>query len=246
MGEWFTKVFQALHHPAQQAVRAALQQAQLARTKLALEVTSRNRTVVLTSTVEQVREDDFVISQPTVGGTTHPLTFEEVINLGFVLPSGYHRAECKCLGRIKIPAGNSPAAQASNSSVLYAYRLSLPESLLTEDRRNAPRSQLSLSQPVDAQLYAAASLDGPVLGRILDISMTGARLLVSAPNRKMEPGQIVYLKAMLPEPAGQMDDLVKLARVECDARTGKCTIGVQFQQPIEGLETLMRSSTRAA
>src|SRR5439155_12442437 len=93
----------------------------------------------------------------------------------------------------------------------------------------------------EAQLYTPAC-DGPVLGTMLDISMTGARVRTAMSSDKIQVGQEIYLKSLLPEPVGLLDELVQVARMEMDARSGGTTIGLGFTRRIDGLAELIRSA----
>jgi c-di-GMP-binding flagellar brake protein YcgR len=241
MGEWFSKVISALagQTDPRQNTKRALQAAHRARVRVALEVPSAGQTVVVTSTIEQVRDDDFIVSQPTVGGLTHPLAFGEAINISFVNQSLYHTGQTRCLGRIKVPAGQG-------DNVLFAYRLAMPDELRVDDRRKQPRVTITLSAMPQAQLYSLLSGEKPHAGYIHDISMTGARILLPQPPQRLMPGDALFLKAALPEPVGLIDDLVDICRIDIDPRTSQCAVGVKFRKRIEGLDVLIRNEQAAS
>lgn len=218
---------------AKNSVRQALLSAHRDRIKIALKITSGNQVVVMASTIEQVREDDLAVSQPMIGGQTHQLASGEEVTLSFVNNGGFYTGQSRCLGRIKIPAGDS-------DQMIFAYRLALPESLGADERRREPRVRLGFKKPIEAQLYAPASTAGPVLGTLMDVSMTGARIDTPLPIGRITPGQALYLKAMLPDPVGLMDELVDVVRIDVDIRSGQHIIGLRFRKRINGLENLIR------
>jgi PilZ domain len=236
MAAWFAKMIGALGGAAElhHSPRQVLQLAQRDRAKIALEALhpAAPNTTVLTTTIEQVREDDLVISQPVIGGLTHPLAFGEDLRLTFVNQRMHHTGVTKCLGRVKIPAGGS--------QTLFAYRLAMPVSLQSEDRRQHPRLDLPMSLSCEAHLYAPAC-DGPVLGTMVDVSMGGARIRTAMATDRIAAGQEIFLKAMLPEPVGLLDELVQVTRLEIDERTGGATIGLSFKRRIHGLAELMKA-----
>lgn len=248
MGDWLLKVFHALSFDSTPAVRLALEQAREARTKIVLEVTSKRHTMVLSSTIEQLRTDDFVISQPSVGGLTQPLAFGEFVKIGFVQGTTYYTGETRCLGRIKVvldekPTANPPPLTSDYAGpILHGYRMAYPQSIRTDDRRSAPRAAPTLGQPVPAQLYASASLKAPLIGTIVDVSMTGARFLAACQCDQLQPNQQVFLKAMFPPPVGLVDDLVTITRIEADGPDAPPTIGVRFQNRIPALDQLLRAA----
>ena len=235
MAAWLTKVMGALggEGAVRLSPRQILQAAQRDRLKVALEIVAPapGQSTVLATTIEQVRDDDFVINQPSIGGLTHPLAFGEELRLSFHNRSVHHSAMTRCLGRVKIPAGGN--------QMLFAYRLEMPAMMRSEDRRQHPRIDLPLDLGCEAHLYAPAC-DGPVLGTMLDISMGGARIRTSMALDKIQIGQEIYLKSMLPEPVGLLDELVHVMRMEDDPRSEGATIGVAFTRRINGLAELIR------
>jgi len=241
MGTWISKMFHALggENAPHVDVLGTLLQVQRSRAKLTLELSSAGHTMVLLTTIEQVRDDDFIISQPTIGGVTHPLAFGETIKMGFVLASKHHSGDTRCLGRIRIPAGG-------DAQVLYAYRMALPESISAFERREHQRSDFAFDQVIEAQLYAPGTMSGPIIGRVLDLSMTGARIATPLAARLIQPGKSVYLKAMLPEPGGLLDELVNIVRIEPAGDGSAMTyIGVRFAQRIDSIARLLRAAHQA-
>lgn len=241
MAAWLSKVLNVLSPPdaAHEEVRRKLEAAQRARVKLWLEVGSPGRLTLLGTTVEQVRSADIIIAQPSVGGLTHPLTVGERLRLGFVHERKHYSGQTQCLGRITIPAGSVTSA---SDALLYAYRLAFPKQLQVEDRRKEPRANLLLDPAPEAQVYAP-SLAGPVFGRILDISMSGSRIRTPLTIKGVAVGQEVFLKALLPEPVGLIDQPVEVVRLEADYRTGDHLISVRFVDRIPGLADLLRGRT---
>lgn len=235
MAAWLTKMLGSLGAPAEARLspRQVLQIAQRGRLKVALELLNSPtaQASVLTTTIQQVREEDIVIGQPTIGGLTHPLAFGEELRLSFFNQDMHHIAQTRCLGRVKIATGGN--------QTLFAYRLEMPATILSNDRRPHPPVALPLDLSCEAHLYTP-SCDGPVLGMMLDISMGGARIRTCLASDRIQQGLEVYLKAMLPEPVGLLDELVQVVRMEVDENTGEATVGVSFRRRIEGLAELIR------
>ena len=246
MGAWLSKVVHALATLGDpyEAVRPPLQAAQRARGKILVEVASGNAASVMNATIEQVRSDDFIISQPMIGGHTHPLAFGETMRLNFTVENVTYTGQSRCLGRIKIPAGQG-AGGRGGEQVIFAYRLAMPHRLSSDDQRTQPRVQLGLEAAAEAQLYAPGSPGVPLLGRMVDISMTGARIISGMQVLWIFPGQSVYLKVKLPDPVGLIDEMVDVARIESEAH-GERSIGIRFRKRIDGLEDLIRAKRLAA
>jgi hypothetical protein len=72
--------------------------------------------------------------------------------------------------------------------------------------------------------------------------MTGARISTPMPSAGIQPGQEIHLKALLPEPVGLVDEIVHVARVDADSRTGQNTIGIAFGRRIPGMAELIRGT----
>jgi c-di-GMP-binding flagellar brake protein YcgR len=234
MAAWLSKMLGSLGSApdVRTSPRQVLLIAQRGRLKVALEpLNSTTQATVLNTSIEQVREDDLVVSQPTIGGLTHPLAFGEELRLSFYNQNTHHIAQTRCLGRVKIPTGGN--------QTLFAYRLEMPPTIRSEDRRQNPRIDLPLDLTCEAHLYAPGC-DGPLLGTMVDISMGGARIRTLMASDKIQQGLEIYLKALLPEPVGLLDEMVRVVRMEIDENTGEATVGVAFGKRIDGLAELIR------
>lgn len=244
MAQWLHKMLGALAgqgtSPAD--VLRLLQIAQRSRVRVSLEVVNGQRSgnVIMTTFIEQVRDNDIVVSQPSIGGLTHPLAFNETLRISFFAQGLHHSGQTRCLGRVKVPSGGRPGG-GGGQQVLFAYSLAMPTDLNSEDRRREPRILLSFDVNPEAHLYGPGS-EGPVLGSIADVSMTGARINTPMPSAGITPGQEIHLKALLPEPVGLVDEIVHVARVDLDSRTGQNTIGIAFARRIPGLAELIRGT----
>jgi hypothetical protein len=230
MGDWLMRILGrgAKKADARGPVREALLAALRGRSKLYLEFPQG---IIAATLIEQVTQEEIVIAQPSIGGLTYPLAFGETLGMSFVNDRTHYTGSTRCLGRTRVQAG----ARGS----LYAYRLSIPQSLKSEERRVAPRTEIMPEIAPDAQLYAGAA-SAAVLGQLTSISMSGARIHTGQPLSMLSLGQEVYLKCAMPEPVGLLDEVVEVQRLEPDRRTGMNIIGVQFRRRIDRLETLMR------
>jgi hypothetical protein len=235
MGEWLSKMFgrAASKSDTRGPVRQALQTALRARGKIYLE--SPDQGVVAATLIEQINQDEIVIAQPSIGGLTYPLAFGETLHISFVNNKTHLSGRTKCLGRVKVDAG----AGRGRTQTLFAYRLSIPDALQSEERRIAPRTEIMPEIAPEANLYSG-TLPAAFIGKLTSISMTGARLHTSQPLSALSLGQEVYLKCQMPEPVGLLDETVEVQRLEPDRRTGLNIVGVQFRRRIDRLETLMR------
>jgi c-di-GMP-binding flagellar brake protein YcgR len=243
MGAWLSKVMHAILADPYEAVRQTLHAAQDDRVKLTLELLSGGQPSVMSSIIEQVRSDDFVISQPMVGGHTYPLAFDEQVRFNFTVSRVTYTGTSRCMGRVKIASGAGAGGGSRSDALIFAYRLALPKALESDDQRKQPRVQLEVEYQAEAQLYAPDSMSGPLLGRLTDVSMSGARVVTAMPVMFMFPGQSLFLKSMMGEPVGLIDELVEIARIETDPKSGETSIGIRFRRKIDGLAELIRSRT---
>ena len=242
MATWWSKwlhALPALMHP-KHAVRQALHAAQRDRVKVSLEMPNGTEAAHLITVIEQIRNEDVVIAQPSIGGQIFPLAFGEKIRMSFTINDVHYAGETRCLGRIKVRAGGAPRA-AAIESMIFAYRLTLPDSLTKQEHRASPRVKL-FESPIEAQLYSPVEGSGMMIGRLLDLNMTGAKVGTLIRASWLAPGKSAFLKIMLPEPVGLLDELVDVARLE-EAEPGQeQVIGIKFRRRIEGLEEFIRAN----
>lgn len=235
MADWLSKMFGSPAKASSEprgtgSVRDALQNALRNRCKVHLEAPDQG--IVALTQVQQINAEEIVIDQPAVGGNTYPLAFGESLKISFVDQKTNLTGRTKCLGRVKVPAGEG--------RTLFAYRLSMPTSLSVEERRTQPRAELVPEVAPEAQLYAG-TLTAPLTGKLTNISMSGARVtLTNPPPRELVSGGEVYLKFQMIEPVGVVDEVVRIERLSVDRRSGAHTVGVSFQRRLDRLETLMR------
>lgn len=231
MAEWLSRMMSKVGvHNARAAVREALHAALRNRCKVYVE--SPDQGIVALTQVQQIEGDEIVVAVPSIGGMTYPLAFGENLKLSFVDERTNLSGQTRCLGRVKVTAGDG--------KTLFAYRVALPEAMIAEDRRTDARVELAFEIAPEAHLYSGR-MPAPILGRITNISMSGARITTVGPARGVAKGQELYLKFMLPEPVGLVDEVVEVHRIESDARNNRHCVGVSFHRRLERLALLMRS-----
>lgn len=236
MADWLAKMISKVGGPdARSAVREALQAALRNRAKVYIE--SPDQGVVALTQVQQISDEEIVIAVPSIGGMTYPLAFGETLKVSFVEDRTNMTGASRCLGRVKVPAGDG--------KTLFAYRIALPESMQVEERRADSRVELPMDIAPEGHIYSG-KLPLPIVGRITNISMSGARMTLTAPARGITIGQEVYIKFMMPEPMGLVDEVVEVQRIENDPRSGKYEVGVSFHRRLERLALLMRPNVGAS
>ncbi|TVQ51644.1 MAG: PilZ domain-containing protein [Phycisphaerales bacterium] len=190
----------------------------------------------LTATIEMLRQDDLVISQPMIGGRNYPLAKNEGFELVVTSPSGPRSGETKSLGRIKVPT--------AAGRTLYGYRIAIPASLEGADRRESRRHQFNERRAPVIEIYPL-NREKPVRGKVLDISSTGVRILCEKCDLSHLVKQDAVLKIALPEPADDLVQVATLVRCSNVGRRGTQEIAAQFKQPVASLGALVSSMMRS-
>jgi len=211
------------------AIRTLMQSAQRSKTDIRLEYPQG---LVAATAILAVKDDEMIIAQPLIGGLTYPLTFGESLKISLINRDQNLTGQTRCLGRVKV---------SGPSGMVFAYRLTLPERLRQEDRRVQPRSEIEPDNAPEAQLYAGR-LPQPLVGKLANVSMTGARLHTTLPLASLSIGQEVYLKFVLPEPEGVIDEVVEVQRLEADDASGMNVVCVTFRRRLPRIEALLRLS----
>lgn len=237
MPAWLTNVKRALGAGpnAQERARLLLQEASRARTTLDLEPLNQTgfHKLVLAATIEQVRHDDLVISQPLVGALNHPLATGEELLMSFGVDSmGGVSGETEALGRVQVPSGGA--------RLLYGYRLAMPAVLRADERRRHRRVRFGAGPPPAAALYPRPK-DTPLRGIVLDVSIGGLLIRVlHEPECELALQQRVHLSVQLPPPVGVIDESVTVVRLAPSANRTNNYVGVAFDGEVEGLADLVR------
>jgi hypothetical protein len=232
MSGWLSRFFKrsaATQPDGTAAVRNALHKAMRNRSPLTLEAPQG---VVARTSVLRVSHSEIIVTQPSVGGIMYPLAEGEWLRLSFIELSTHLTGRTKCLGSIKAPGMRGA----------IVYRMSIPETLRFDDRRGEPRNEINPSVAPEVRITGARIKD-VMLGTLADISTTGLRIHTSGCTDPIEITQELTVRFLLPEPAGQMDEVVEVQRLEKDAGTGLNAICVSLRRRIPRLETLLRMTT---
>ena len=218
----------------------ALAAAHEARVKLKLEPlkTSIANATVMTAAIEQVGED-LIISQPVIGGVTRPLLTGEQLRLSFSLKElGHVTGESEVVGRFKIPSGGGEP--------LHGYRLTIPQELFPDERRESGRAGGSVNLAREVELYRRPD-EEPIRGVVQNLSQGGMQIRThDAPEPPLRPGERVRLIVHLPAPVGGVNRMVTIARLSSNRNPRHRVIGIAFQHDIPGLRELLKKSSEAA
>lgn len=233
MGAWLARIFRrrtARQTDAKAAVRNALQKAQRGKSRIRLE---SPQGLVAGTTVQKVAQDEMIVAQPRMSGMIYPLGDGDVLKLSFIEHSTHLTGQTKCLGRVKTNSSKGP---------VYVYRLTLPEMLHFEDRRGQPRNDIDPRVAPEVQI-TGGWLKVPLKGALADISSTGMRIHISGSTAGVEIGQELFLQFLMPEPAGLIDEVTEVLRLERDTASRMNAICVSFRRRVPHLEALLRLTT---
>lgn len=189
----------------------------------------------LAAQVEMLRDEDFIINQPSLGGCTYPLAVGEKLRL--TLFSGIMRlnGDTKCLGRIKLPSGSG--------GTFYGYRMALPAALKPANRRDRVRVPTACDLAVEAELRPCSDgrNSGTVRGVLHDLSTTGVKVRSRNADGRVTTGMRMFLHTVLPDPMGELNEMVVVRYIGKGEQRDQVIIGAQFEREIERLETFIRT-----
>ena len=225
---------------AKEETRSLLVDARKARSKLWLEpiLTSVRNSTLMTATIEQVRSDDVVISQPTMGGVTRPLVIGEALRMSFSVGSAGHiNGETEVLGRYDIPSGGS--------TPLHGYLLAIPDGLDVEERRTTRRAKSRVNLAREVELYRD-EVDDPVRGVVQNLSLGGMQIRTHDSQPKLSQGERVRLVVHLPPPVGGINKMVTIARLAPNHNPRQQVLGITFTREVPGLAELLGGRSDAA
>jgi c-di-GMP-binding flagellar brake protein YcgR len=216
------------------AVRRALEQCARQGRQLTIESTrNRSSSESMSASIELVREDDFIIDLPMVGGRVRPLAINEPLRIGFMTESGFTSGLTKPLSRFRFSSGGE-----DSSRVLYGYRMGMPDELHTNNRRSAHRVSIEHAHPVYVTLHAPGT-DQTMRATILDISASGMRLRLEQ-HVMLIDGQEMLLMAELPMSCGSVEEPVRIVRVMQCPRTELPVVGVSFPEEVVSVARYVR------
>jgi hypothetical protein len=242
VSSWFSRLREALSggDDVVTSVPALLRAAQEERTRIELvPLDAPAKGGILVTTVEKVREDDFVICQPAAadGGIRQVARFEQ-LQMSFSVATGRLTGKTENLGRIKFRAGDG--------GELYGYRLSLPRLLTVTDRRDELRVLLGKELCCEVKLQVL-SRNGPILGLIEDISPSGARLRCRNGGDELRRDRPAHFEAELPHPIGVIQQVVRILSVDSEPNADEWIVRVLFDEKVTAIEEVVkRGRPRAA
>lgn len=231
---WFHKLIEAFGGEGndQAQVKRLLERAQHERVRVELIDSggSPNNPLRLSTTIEQVRDNDIVVSRPTLGGRLRPLATGGELSLVIGLDGQRLAALTRTQGRIRVKSGSG--------GMFYGYRLAMPESFKPEERRAAPRYEVRGDDAPDAEL-AVLGLNSRVHGLVIDLSATGMSMRSPNARGRVKEGQRAYLTVKLPEPVGVLKETVNVVRIQ-EHESGAIELGLGFLRQIPEVNEMLK------
>jgi c-di-GMP-binding flagellar brake protein YcgR len=233
VGKFFDNIKSAIsgEDPLEQ-VRAHLRHAQRSRAKVFLHsIDSKEAQPSLITQIEQVEKDAFQITRPAAGGVLHPLAVNERFEMTFM--DGRHRygGETSCLARVRIPSGGS--------RVLFGYRMSLPNQLIAHERREHARATVGFDLAPKVEI-SSFSFEGVVRGTMIDVSAGGMQVRTYTAKGRLTLDQQVFVNCALPDPVGELSEVMRIAYLGEGKVEGQVIIGLAFRDRVETIDQFVR------
>ncbi len=219
--------------PQREAVRRRLEEAQQSRTRVDLTLLKpdgeqRDERHPVT-TIEQVRDEDVIISQPMIHGRKLPLATNELVRLTLVTASGaVLTGQTKCLGRFRMQSGGE--------APFYGFRVEFPDTLHIDERRTEQRRSIPPECSPQCELR---TLEGamPIHGMVENMSTGGLRLRCRNAGDKLALGQVAYVDLELEGASSPFSATVRVCSVEPIGEDAEARfVSVAFDQPQTALE----------
>lgn len=239
MTSWLNRFADVLLRASEEAeaVWRELERARRTRTRIELQsmnaaARQRDRKPMATN-IEQLRADDLVIAQPTLGGYTRPLATGERLEMTFFTPRGRAITATRSLGRIKIPSGGR--------GMLYGYKLALPEQIALSERREEQRIRIAIDLAPKVELIIAGNDPARSIKAVgHDLSAGGMLVRTRRGGGALTANQPLVMRLQLPEPVGAVEEPVTVAAINPGPQEGEHLVHLRFSRPIPGLDTLLR------
>ncbi|MCH8007107.1 MAG: hypothetical protein IH888_12915 [Planctomycetes bacterium] len=218
--------------------RRALEAVRAARARILLEppTTSTATPVIMEARIEQVRPDDFVISEPLLDGVVRRLVTGEPLRLSFAPDSPVHlEGETQALGRFKI--------SSASETPIYGYRLAIPAKLREVAFRSASRWRIGLDMAREVELYPHDQ-EVPIRGVVQSVGLSGMQVRVHKLRPRLLRDQRVRLVTYLPSPVGEVNRMVSIKRVRSDPSSRMRVVSLRFDRSLPGLGELLEEVKR--
>ena len=150
--------------------------------------------------------------------------------ISFFSATGRVNGETVCEGKARL--------QSEEGGAIQAFRFSLPVALMRVERRHEARQEFDLADAPRVELKSFEH-QSPVYGVLVNLSCGGARLRCQNANQKLKPGQQVYLKMPLPEPAGLVTELVRVLELSPCPNSPEVLASVSFLRRVQAVDKLL-------
>jgi hypothetical protein len=185
----------------------------------------------LSGHVVALEREALVISRPFEGAVRKELVTGERIELSISAERGFHHGVVEVLGRW---------VAAEGADRRYGYRVTIPKSLLHEERRGLHRIPVAFDFAPKASLLRAITLADLGDGTVMDVSEGG--LCVRASLRGLiRPEEPVIVKADFPAILPSIHTRMTVAHVMDARQPGLTDLGLRFTEPQPALGQAIRA-----
>lgn len=236
MAPWLERMFAALAGTPDAAteVRRHLGTALRQRARIDLELVGHHSARCpghLVTTIEQLREADMIIAQPTSGGLPFPLTTGEHLRLGFINGLSTVSAEIHCLGRFRTRSGTG--------GPFYGYRLTMPGHLTVEPRKTFMPQEAGLALISEVELVPTDERSSIVRGIVHDMFPMGLKIRSRNAAGRLEIGQRVYVRGTFAPPVGELTEMAHVTGVSPGDADDQRVVSIEFDRRLESYESLV-------
>lgn len=196
-----------------------------------IERTGNADNAAMACTIEQVNDQDFCVSQPTVGGFSRQLVGRVPLTISFSVNGARFSGETRSLARARMRSGGDRP--------LFGYRLAMPQRLAQQgDRRSLVRVVVGYDLAPRAEIHFLADDMHCLNGRVHELSEGGVLITTTQSVVPLEIGHHVACELALPEPIGVMTIGAEVRHL--NQRPNGTAIGLMFLGEVPGMRELVR------
>lgn len=211
------------------AARQRLEQAAQSSSEIELEPLSESAKVgVMKAQLHSIDDAGVIIGPAQAAGETRALVRNEPLRIGLRAGNTLLCAETQVLGRAKFE---------QDGATVFGYRLALPGKLApVQMQKNSIAEQpKARAFNIEAELHCLKR-QVPVRGMIAGFSEKMVQLRSRNAPDWLAEGERMTLKAALPSPIGDIEQVVLVTGVEQTKEPGVTMIGLQFVAPMHTLQ----------
>ena len=188
----------------------------------------------MVTSIEEVRDDCFVIAMPVNVGVTRQLARFGLYTVAFDGPGGRLSGQSRAIARTRV--------STVDGLTIPGYRMEIPSALHTEERRSELRALLGGDLATEGELRVL-SHPGTIYGVVEDLSAGGARIRCRNAPTGLHDGDRGIFLLDLPEPIGEVNEMVRLLAVEV-LPDGGHSVRVQFRDRNQAIAKALGAASK--